>query len=98
MVYELYELMKKYFRETLQDKTVQEIYEPVPGIVSDAHIVNKRSAAEISCHLALEWIPSQLCCCIPTALEFREEMKNIWSRYQEKIGSDKMYPSITGFK
>ena len=58
----------KHYRKALQDKTVQEIYEAVRGIVSDAHNVNKRLAAEIFLQLGLEWTPSQLYCYIQTAL------------------------------
>ena len=80
------------------DQTVQENYEAVRGIVSDAHSVNKGLVAEISCQLGLGWIPSQHYCCIVTGLWFQEGMTKIWLRYQEKIGNDKMYPLITGFK
>ena len=80
------------------DKTVQEIYEAARGIVSDAHSVNKELAAEIFRQFCLEWTPSQLYCCIHTVFGFQEGMMKIWLRYQEKIGYDKMYPSITGFE
>ena len=90
--------MKKHFRNALQDKTVQEIYEAVRGIVNDAHSVDKGLVAEISRLLGLEWTPGQLCCCIRTFLGFQEGMTKIWLRYQEKIWYDKMYPSITGFE
>ena len=50
------------------DQTVQENYEAVRGIVSDAHSVNKGLVAEISCQLGLGWIPSQYYCCIVTGL------------------------------
>ena len=80
------------------DKTVQEIYEAVRGIVSDAHSVNKGLAAEIFCQLGLRWTPGKLYCCIHTVLGFQEGMTKIWLRYHKKIGYDKMYPSITGFE
>ena len=90
--------MKKHFRKALQDKTVQEIYEAVRGIVSDTQSVNKGLAAEISRQLGLEWTPGRLYCWIHTVLECQEGMKKTWLRNQEKIGYDKMYPSIAGFE
>ena len=78
--------------------SVKEIYESVQAIVSDAHSVNKGLAAEISGKLGLEWIPGQLYCCIHTVLGWQDGMVKKWCEYQEKIGYDKLYPSITGFE
>ena len=79
-------------------KDVKEIYKCIRGIVSDACSVNKGLAAEISSKLGLDWIPGQLYCCIHTVLGFQDGMVSVWLRYQEKIGKNKMYPSITGFE
>ena len=49
--------------------TVQEIYEAVKDVVSDAYSANK-GLAEISCRLGLEYIPAQFYCCIHTVLRF----------------------------
>ena len=47
--------MKKHLRKALQGKAVQEIYETVRGIYSDAHSVNERLlTAEISRQHGLE--------------------------------------------
>ena len=78
--------------------TVKEIYAAVRAIVSDAHSVNKGLAAEISGKLGLKWIPGQLYCCIHTVLGWQDGMVKKWCEYQEKIGYDKLYPSITGFE
>ena len=78
--------------------TKKEIYESFQGIMSDAAIVNKGLAAEISGKLGLEWIPSQLYCCVRTVLGWQDGMVKKWCKYQEKIGYDKLYPSMTGFE
>ena len=78
--------------------TVQELYESIRGLVSDAASVNKGLAQEMSSKLGLEWIPGQIFCCIHTVLGFQDGMVSLWIIYQTKIGQDKMYPSITGFE
>ena len=60
--------------------TKEEIYKSIQGIMSDAAIVNKGLAAEISGKLGLEWIPGQLYCCIHTVLGWCK-----WCNYQEKL-------------
>ena len=79
-------------------KTVQESYEAVRGVISDAYSVSRGLATEISRQLGLEWTPGQLYCCIHTVLGFQEVITKIWLKYQEKIGYDKMYPPITVFE
>ena len=54
--------------------TKEEIYESFQGIMSDATIVNKGLAAEISGKLGLRWIPGQLYCCIHTVLGWQDGM------------------------
>ena len=54
--------------------TKEEIYESFQGIISDATIVNKGLAAEISGKLGLRWIPGQLYCCIHTVLGWQDGM------------------------
>lgn len=83
---------------TASNLSVKEIYEAVCGIVSDASSVNKGLASEISSKLGMEWIPNQLYCCIHTVLGWQDGMVKTWLTYQEKIGYDKMYPSVTGFE
>ena len=80
------------------EHSVQELYESIRGLVSDAASVNKGLAKEMSAKLGLEWIPDQIYCCIHTVLGFQDGMVSLWMQYQTKIGSDKMYPSITGFE
>ena len=80
------------------DKTVQESYEAVRGVISNTYSVSKGLATEISHQLGLQWTPGQLYCYIHTVLGFQEVITKIWLKYQEKIGYDKMYPSITVFE
>ena len=80
------------------DKTVQESYEAVRGVISNTYCVSKGLATEISHQLGLQWTPGQLYCCIHTVLGFQEVITKIWLKYQEKIGYDKMYPLITVFE
>ena len=80
------------------DKTVQESYEAVRGVISDTYSVSKGLATEISRQLGLQWTPGQLYCCIHAFLGFQEVITKMWLKYQEKIGYDKMYPSITVFE
>ena len=48
--------------------------------------------------LGLEWVPGQLYCLIHSVLGFQEGISNTWLKYQEEMGHDKLYPSITGFE
>ena len=80
------------------DKTVQESYEAVRGVISNTYSVSKGLATEISHELGLQWTPGQLYCCIHTVLGFQEVITKLWLKYQEKIGYDKMYPLITVFE
>ena len=83
---------------TSSNMTVNQIYEAVCGIVSDAASVNKGLAEEISGKLGLKWTPGQLYCCIHTVLGWQDGMVKTWISYQDQIGYDKLYPSITGFE
>jgi hypothetical protein len=80
------------------DKSVTDIYESICSLVSDSCNVNKGLAAMISAKLGLEWVPGQLYCLIHSVLGFQEGLCNTWLKYQEEMGHDKLYPSITGFE
>ena len=83
---------------TSSDLTLKEIYETVCGIISDAFSFNKGLTAEISEKVGVKWTPGQLFCCIHTVLGWQDGMVKKWLSYQERIGYDKMYPTVTGFE
>ena len=80
------------------DIHVNDIYKTIAAIISDAGSVNKGLALALSAQLGVKWVPGQLYCCIHTVLGFQQGMSNIWLRYQASIGSQKMYPQITGME
>ena len=89
------DMSASWWDKIASDKTIQDNYEAVRGVASDAHSVKKWFAAVIPRQPGLEWTPGQLYCCLHTVLRFQEGMTKTWLRYQEKVGYDKMYPSIT---
>ena len=80
------------------DQSVADIYQSICSLVSDSCKVNKGLSALISAKLGLEWIPGQLYCLIHSVLGFQDGICNTWLRYQEVMGHDKLYPSVTGFE
>ena len=64
----------------------------------DSCKVNNGLAAMMSAKLGLKWVPGQLYCLIHSVLGFQEGVCNTWLKYQEEMGHDKLYPSITGFE
>ena len=79
-------------------ESTTDIYKSICSLVSDSCKVNKGLAAMMSAKLGLEWVPGQLYCLIHSVLGFQEGVCSIWLKYQEGIGHDKLYPSITGFE
>ena len=79
-------------------ESLEDIYKSICSLVSDSCKVNKGLAALISAKLGLEWVPGQLYCLIHSVLGFQEGISNTWLNYQEEMGHDKLYPSITGFE
>ena len=79
-------------------ESVADIYKSICCLVSDSCKVNKGLAAVISGKLGLEWVPGQLYCLIHSVLGFQDGICRIWLNYQEEMGHDKLYPSITGFE
>ena len=80
------------------DESVADIYKSICSLVSDSCKVNKGLSAMMSAKLGLEWIPGQLYCLIHSVLGFQDGICNTWLKYQEVMGHDKLYPSITGFE
>ena len=83
---------------TAGDISINEIYETIKGIISDACSVNKGLAVALSAQLGVTWIPGQLYCCIHTVLGFQTGMVKLWLKYQSLVGYEKMYPEITGLE
>ena len=80
------------------NESTEDIYKSICSLVSDSCKVNKGLAALISAKLGLEWVPGQLYCLIHSVLGFQDGISKTWLKYQEEIGHEKLYPSITGFE
>ena len=80
------------------NESTEDIYRSICSLVSDSCKVNKGLAALISAKLGLEWVPGQLYCLIHSVLGFQDGISKTWLKYQEEIGHEKLYPSITGFE
>ena len=83
---------------TASDIPIEEIYETIKAIISDACSVNKGLAKTLSAKLGVRWVPGQLYCCIHTVLGFQSGMVKLWMKYQKSVGYEKMYPEITGME
>ena len=79
-------------------ESTSDLYKSICCLVSDSCKVNKGLAAMMSAKLGLEWVPGQLYCLIHSVLGFQDGVCNTWLKYQEEMGHDKLYPSITGFE
>ena len=77
---------------------VKALWSSVQSILSDLCKVNKNLGAEIKGALGSNWEPGQLFCVLHYALAIPEAIKLVLLRYQESIGTDKLFPEATGFE
>ena len=83
---------------TASGSEVNELYKQIKGLITDKCGVNIDLAEEISKKLGCEWVPAQLYCCIHSVLSWQEGIKEVWLSYQNKIGFEKMLPTLTGLE
>jgi hypothetical protein len=79
-------------------KEIAAIWESIKTMLSDLCKVNRNLANEISKLIGSKWIPGQLFCVLHHVLAIPEEIKGVFTWYQSKIGSDKLFPETTGFE
>ena len=77
---------------------VKALWRSVQSILSDLCDVNKKLGKEIKGVIGSDWEPGQLFCVLHYVLHVPEAIKQVFSRYQESIGTDKLFPETTGFE
>ena len=80
------------------NKEIAAIWEAIKTMLSNLCKVNRNLASQISKVIGSAWIPGQLFCVLHYVLAIPEAIKEVLTRYQTKIGTDKLFPETTGFE
>ena len=83
---------------TASKENVGAVWESISTMLSDLCKVNRNLAAEVSKLVGSAWIPGQLFCVLHYVLAIPEAIKSVFTRYQSRIGADKLFPETTGFE
>ena len=83
---------------TASNTDIKALWSSIRSILSDLCKVNKQLGSEIKGIIGSDWEQGQLFCVLYYVLAVPEAIKQVFSKYQDLIGSDKLFPETTGFE